>query len=150
MKNLSNRNKSNSIELSHLRNFDDTQKKADNYKVSINEPNKQKEGTINHDNSYNNASNLQAINNNISINRKKNSKKRGESAETETKTLFYVELKDYFFSKLFKRKSSQLVKYEQFHTIIKNLLSIEFLLEAMNEIPEMKNIILQTGAIDKI
>jgi len=148
MKNVTEQNKSNSIELSHLRNFVDNQNKSYNNKVSYNESNKQIEGTNNHDISYNNASNLQA-NKLMAIKNEKILRIRQEPAETEIKSLFYVELKDYFFSKLFKRKSSKFVKYEKFHTVIKDLLSIEFLLEAINEISEMKNI-LQPGAIDKI
>jgi len=135
------------MELSHLRNFVDNQNKSDN-KVSNKESNKQIEGTNNHDISNNNSSNLQA-NKSLAIKNQKILKIREESAETENKSLFYVELKDYFFSNFFKRKSPQLVKYEQFYTVVKDLLSIEFLLEAINEISEMKKI-LQPGAIEKI
>jgi len=129
-------NKPNCLEMSNLRRFIDLENKVEN-NVTIKESNKHIEGSIIHDNSYNiNASNLQAINS-ITIKNKNNSKIPEESAET--KPLFYVELKDYFFTKLFKKKSRQLRKFEQFKSVIKDILSIEFLLEAINDISELKN-----------
>ncbi len=125
--------KNNSLEMSHLGSFIDNENKTDNNnKVSNIEADKHLEGSIIHDNSYIiNASNVQAINNNISKYKKSNSKIQKECAET--KSLFSVELKDYFFSKFFKRKSTQFVKYELFQSAIKDKLSIEFILEAIND-----------------
>jgi len=134
------------IEISQYRSIIDNENKTDkNNKGIIDDPNKQLESTIIRDNSYNiNASNLQAINNNFPMDDKSNSKTQEES--TKAKSLFYVELKDYFSSKLFKRKSTQLLKYEQFQTVLKDILSIEFILEGLNDISQLKNK-LQPGGI---
>jgi len=128
----------NCIDISQLRSFIDNENKMDDNKMTINEPNINLEANIINENSYNNnACQNQATNNNFSMNNKSNSKIQEESAET--KSLFYVELRDYIFSKIFKRKSLQLVKYQGFKTVIKDILSIELILEAINDISQLKN-----------